>query len=125
MKCFSCFISGNNPTEAKSKRMMPEFNAAAAAAINAELTIQIDLVSDQNRDKKQRIESLADFFRICLTDSGKLLFYNSPRFRASAIKKIDEFWDDQDIQENQPVMDLIDDVLEVIDAVKRGEEIQF
>lgn len=105
--------------------MIPEFNAAAIAAINAKLTIQMEMVSDDNRSKELRIESLADVFRLCLTDSGKLLIYNSPRFRASAKTKIDEFWDDQDIQENQPVMDLIDDVLEVIDAVERGEEIQF
>jgi hypothetical protein len=105
--------------------MIPELNAAVTAAINAKLTSQMALVIDENRSKEQRIESLADFFRICLTDSGKLLFYNSPRFRASAKKKIDEFWDDQDIQENQPVMDLMDDVLAVVDAVERGEEIQF
>ena len=105
--------------------MIPEFNAAAAATINAKLNSQMELVSDENRDKKLRIESLADVFRLCLTDSGKLLIYNSPRFRESAIKKMDEFWDDQDVQQNQPVMDLIIEVYEVIDAVKRGEEIQF
>ena len=105
--------------------MMPELNAAAAATINAKLNSQMELVSDENRDKKLRIESLADVFRLCLTDSGKLLIYNSPRFRESAIKKMNEFWDDKDIQQNQLVLDLMDDVLAVIDAVERGEEIQF
>jgi hypothetical protein len=105
--------------------MMPEFNAAAVVEINAKLTIQMEMVSDHNRSKESRIESLADVFRLCLTDSGKLLIYNSPRFRESAIKKMDEFWDDQDVQQNQLVMDLIIEVYEVVDAVERGEEIQF
>ena len=105
--------------------MMPEFNAAAIAAINAKLTIQMEMVSDDNRSKKLRIESLADVFRLCLTDSGKLLIYNSPRFRESAINKMDEFWDDKDIQQNQLVLDLIVEVYEVVYAVERGEEIQF
>ncbi len=104
---------------------MPEFNAAAVVEINAKLTIQMEMVSDHNRSKESRIESLADVFRLCLTDSGKLLIYNSPRFRESAIKKMDEFWDDQDVQQNQLVMDLIIEVYEVVDAVERGEEIQF
>jgi len=105
--------------------MIPEFNAAAIAAINAKFTIQMDMVSDDNRSKESRIESLADVFRLCLTDSGKLLIYNSPRFRESAIKKMDEFWDDQDVQQNQLVIDLILEVYEVVYAVEHGKEIQF
>jgi hypothetical protein len=107
------------------KRMIPELNAAATVAINAKLNNQMALVIDVNCCKKQRIESLADFFRICLTDPGILLFYNSPRFRATAKKKIDEFWGDEDIRNNDILMDLMDEVLEVVYAVERGEEVQF
>jgi hypothetical protein len=70
-----------------------EFTAAERDAIHSKLQQKLREILNKNLEEKreQRIELLAELYRLCLTRDGKLFLLSAENWRTRFLQKITEF----------------------------------